>query len=629
MGRRVFLVTKVHFINFPLLFLLSFMGKVKTLKMWLPGFYPFKKKIELIQFDDYWNWEECMVMRADAVKVWEDILLNFPESKWNIHIKDSEINMVKKAKQDIQREFENMFFLMKIADHYKKSQSVYIIDSLYFSFIKSIIIKKEISLYSRFYCLSLINIMFDILLLNLCIYFIALKLIAQLIYGLVNRKDKKHNLQSIKYIWAGISPRELSVNKERNSFSWIIDDNFVHKEDVLFLLPRPDFQMKDFSEDEAKKAGLLTISYANLACFSTSRILLLSLLRILRTSIIFPKFNLIKLAKTGYALQIMKWLPVMECIQPKAYINSFSNLGCEDPAIIYFQKIGIKTIMWAYGTNSYLFTTANERCDFRSIIYCNILSSTFIAWNNHFKEFIDSHTQDNLETVFIGPLMCGDESVHGTSRDVIYKTIGVSSARHNKNLKYVAVFDAPPVSRVFKGFESVYPDSNSEEYNCAFIKDVFRLLTDFENICLLYKPKRSLTSGKFSYNNELGEMLERMSKSPRVKILDYNINPWVPIASADISINLPFESPFIAYLHYGKPALFHDPMDIVFHHRYQGVTDLITHNYEELKSKVNYWLFENERVHLDIISESKYKDFVGLDPLTRSSEKFRKYLACL
>ena len=74
MGRRVFLVTKVHFINFPLLFLLSFMGKVKTLKMWLPGFYPFKKKIELIQFDDYWNWEECMVMRADAVKVWEDIL---------------------------------------------------------------------------------------------------------------------------------------------------------------------------------------------------------------------------------------------------------------------------------------------------------------------------------------------------------------------------------------------------------------------------------------------------------------------------------------------------------------------------------------------------------------------------
>ncbi len=630
MVRRIFLVPEIHFINFPLFFLLSFIYEIKTLKIRLPRFYPFKKRIELIRLDDHFNWEECMAIKANAVKIWEDILLRFPESKWKVDIKNSEVNMTMKAIQEMQREFENMFFLRHIADHTKSNHNVFIIDSLYFSFIKSIDKNNDIFLYpiSRF--MSLINVVLSILVLNCIIYLMTIKLIAQLIYGLWNRKYVKQDLSAVKYIWDGISPRELSVSKEKNTFSWIIDDNFIRKENILFLLPKPDFQMKSFSEDEAKKRGVLIANHVNMACFSSTRNLFSALNRALRLAvknIILPKFNLIEIMNTKYTLQVLKWVPIIDYLKPKVYINSFSNIGSEDTAVIYFQKAGIKSIMWAYGTNSYLFTTKAHSCDFRNIIYCNILSSTLVVWNNHFKRFIESHPQDKLEIITLGPLMCGDESVCNMNRNVLNKKIGFNRMQNDRNFKYIAVFDVPPVSKASIGSEAVYPDSNSEEYNYAFMKDILRLLADFENVCLIYKPKRSLTSGKFSYSNETGEILEAMSKSFRVKIVDYNINPWVPIASADMTISMPFESPFIASLHYGKPALFHDPMNIVSHHRYHAVSDLITHNYEELKLKVNYWLFESREGHLDVVNESKFKDFVGTYPLTNSSKRFREYLA--
>ena len=570
---RILLVPEIHFINFPLFFFLSFIYKIKTLKVRSPRFYLFKKRIEIIRLDDYFTWEECMVMRADAVKAWENILLKFPESKWNVRIKNSDINMDKKAKQELQQEFESMFFLRYIAGHPQNNKNAFIIDSLYFRFIKSIDKNNDIFSYPVSHFISMINIVLNILILNSITHLMAIKLIAQLISGIWGSQHIKQDMSAIKYIWDGISPRELSVGEERNTFSWVIDDNLVRKENVLFLLPTPDFQMKKFSENEVKNNGLLIANYANMVCLSSTLILLLSLWRTLKLfikNIILPKLNLIEIMNTKYTLRILRWLPIMDHLKPKAYINSFSNIGSEDPAVIYFQKTGVRTIMWTYGTNSYLFTINVQGCDFRNVVYCNILSSTIIVWNNHFKRFIESHRQDNLEIVVIGPLMCGDEDVCGRNPGRLRKDIGFHDSQSRKGCKYVAIFDVPPVSMTFIGSESVYPDPNSEEYNGAFIKDVFRLLTDFENICLIYKPKRSLTSGKFSYSNETMEIFEDMSKSSRVKILDYNINPWLPIASADMTISMPFESPFIASLHYGKPALFHDPANIVFNHRYHA-----------------------------------------------------------
>jgi len=632
MTRRILLAPKIHFINLPLFFLLSFIYKIKTLEMQVPCSYLVRKRIKLLQLEEYFNWEECMVMRADAVKIWENILPKFPEESWKIHIKSFELNMSKKAKQDIQREFEKLFLLKNIVDYNKNNQNVYIINSLHFNFLKSIGKNKEFFSYPTLHFLSFINTILDRFFLYLLNLSIELKLIVQLIYGLLYRKDLKENISTIKYIWDGISPRELSVDKDKITFAWIIDNAIIHKDEVLFLLPKADFQMKDFSEDEATGKGLLIANYFNMVCFVSNRILLASLYEVLKLTIkniISLEFTIKGIMNIKYTLQILKWVSVVEYLKPRVYVNSFSSVGIEDPAIIYFQKAGIKTIMWSYGSNTELFTTQNRNCDFRGIINCNILSSNMIVWNNRFKEFIENHPQNDLKIIVIGPLMSGDESVFTTSPDILRKRIGLNHIQDNNSLKYIAVFDVPPASKAFRGSETVCPDSNTEEYNCAFIRDVFRLLSDFEDLFLLYKPKRSLTSGKFSYNDEFREILKEMRKNPRVIILDYNINPWLPIASADITISMPFESPFIASIHYGKPSIFHDPTNIAHHHRYQDVSDFITHSYEELKSKVNYRLFDSDAPHLDITNEYKLRDFVGVYPGTNSSERFREYLVSL
>ena len=90
-------------------------------------------------------------------------------------------------------------------------------------------------------------------------------------------------------------------------------------------------------------------------------------------------------------------------------------------------------------------------------------------------------------------------------------------------------------------------------------------------------------------------------------------------------IVMPFGSPAIAALHYGKPAIFHDSKNIAMNHRHQDISELISHNYPELKEKVKSWLFDNK----DIASLPRIEQFIGRFPKENSTEKFREHLSAL
>ncbi|NQT45951.1 MAG: polysaccharide biosynthesis PFTS motif protein [Candidatus Omnitrophica bacterium] len=329
------------------------------------------------------------------------------------------------------------------------------------------------------------------------------------------------------------------------------------------------------------------------------------------------------LMRESYTIRILRWLPIIESLKPKVYITTFSVL--EEPLIEYLNTIGIKTVFWAYACNPFFFTSQNMNLRFRSLQISNIMSRTMICWNSHFAEFVNANPQNGLETRAIGPLMCGDETIMVSDKEAICNMLNIV---HDPCAKYIGVFDAPENSSSKYRNSAKGSQHNTSEYNYLFMRDLYRLHTEFPNTILIYKPKRSLTSGKFSYSSDLKKLFADMIKNPRVAVLDYNINPWVPLALADIAVCPPFESPTIAALHYGKLGLFYDPTNLARYHLYHEFPEILTYTYYDLKFKVDQWVNEKSDLN-NLMDEARLRRLQGDSAKSNSSRIFREYLSSL
>ena len=628
MNRKVLLVPEVHFVNWPFYLLLSVLFRIIAYKIDGRIFRFANRKIELLRLEDYFDWEESTVAISDVAAFWErNILSFFPTQKWQTEIAGKKLDMSRKAMQEFGKELEKTLILQKIASHLtERGVDAFVVQSAKSRYLGGIINAEATCKWSPQTVIA-IGVQLDKVYMYAENVVRAVLLLVQLLYGLFYRWNRT-DIRGIKYVWDGISPRELSVDPEKVFFPWIVDNRSIRKDQVLFLLPTPDFQMKAFSNSLASNAGYKVSSHFEIARHAPAAktaCCFIRAMKIIAMNVLFSFLSIEKLLTAKYSLKILPWLPMIDHLNPIAYITSGSSVTNEDPIVIYLKQRGIKTIVWYYGTNSYLFVSKNKKCDFRNVVFFNMLSRTHIVWNNHYKEFIESHAPKSYEIIVKGPLMAGDEKAINIEKNRLLERLGFSNdvIANGKN-KFVSVFDVPPVSGRHSGHEAIFPSSNTEEYNYAFIRDVVSLLDEFEDICLIYKPKRSISSGKFSYSKELRNIFERLLSNPRAVLLDYNINPWTPIAASDICIGIPFESPVIVAFHYGKPAFFHDPFNIALHHRYDLMPEIISHSYDEMRSKVNKWLLCDEGAK--IVEKVKTAGYTGIEPGTNSTDKFREYL---
>jgi hypothetical protein len=83
----------------------------------------------------------------------------------------------------------------------------------------------------------------------------------------------------------------------------------------------------------------------------------------------------------------------------------------------------------------------------------------------------------------------------------------------------------------------------------------------------------------------------------------------------------------MASLHYGKPAIFHDALNIARYPRfgYDKIESLITRNFNNLKEKFENCLY-GKLSFAERIDGAKISDVCGPVPGTNSSLKFREYL---
>lgn len=614
----IIFVPKINVLNFPIFYLLSFIYEVKTYEM-QPILSRFRR-IKLLNLSHYFNWEKYMVVRSEVVNILEELLPSIPTSIWNVKIKNRTLDLTIKAKKDLQKEIENAVFLKNILNFYKK-ENVRVIYSLKTRFLLHTTKPHELFSYRTIGSLSTINVLldrFNFMLLNLCILG---KTIYQFILGvLCNRNTKR----KINYIYDGDTPKALSTSSERNTFTWLIDNKIVRKSDILFLLPRAGTRMEKHAKDYLKDKELFAIPIFSMLKLASRKSLFSCAAEIMKifTRIFMPIFSLNRLLCIRYSLAILRWIPLVESLSPKVYIYTFSNVAIENPAILYFNKIGVKTIAWPFSTSTgrFLKEKTPSTLKQRSRIYCNIMSDTVIVWNHHFKEFLEEHPQANVKIEIMGPLMSGNENVMNAKREYLLQKMGIL---HKDKMRYITVFDKAQIWRRIHTASS--PVNMPPEYNYAFVKDICCLLDEFQDLTVIFKPKRDLMAGMGSYPDEVKAFFLKMKENPRIIILDSDINPWTPIALADMCIGLPFGSANIAALHYKKPMIFHDPWNVARYHRYSKLEPLITHDFSQLKNRAEKFLFE-PNAFKNIYDKMDVSDFTGVMAGTNSSSRFRELL---
>jgi len=574
------------------------------------------------------SWSDVQSFKSCALDQWEATSKFIPKRDWTIKYRGLSLDFTAKARQNLAPEYERLLLLQKIARQMAATSTVRIVECAQFRYLKKIDPSSDFSGYPRLPIVSEANVLFDFLFNQIYTLAQTLRLIQELLLACLS-KDRHQPLQDkcIPLIWDGVDQNQLTLNPKLRSFTWIIDGKDVRHEDVLFLLPRNSGRKfrTEFYESDYQAFTFLEI-YRRVPSRILFRCALALALFSARTLFSMPH-PLRSTEKGTYFASIIRMEPVIECVKPTCYVTNVSRVGIEDPSTIYLNETGVRTIMYCYSANSHDFSDMQPDGDFRSVMFENILASQLVVWNENYKDFVQKHSQENTAIQIIGPLMEGDESVCRSTAVTLRNGLGIRETDSRRRFRYVSIFDVPTITKSETLRLGLFPMPYTEEYALNFFRDMMKLWDEFNDIVLVFKPKRDMINERFSHHDEYREFVEKLRNSERGLVLDDNINPWIPVAISDLCIAMPFTSPPLAAMHYGIQGLFHDPTGIAIHHEYQEIDNFTTHDYDQLRFRVGSLISGSSEGNAGNEPDwSQCRKLIGIDSGTTPTARFRKLL---
>jgi len=622
------LVLEIHPVNLLLFWMISFFIQVEALSIHRMCPLIIRGKIRIINQNEYFSWSEVILLKSRVTKLWEETSEKIPKGDWALRYRGFNLDLSTKAKQELAYHFEKLLFLKEIRKRKASTSAVHIIDCPQFRYFRRINPSANFSDYPRLPAISQINTVFDYLFRFLYTVAQLTRLLYALILGFLQR-DRHQWLpaKNIPIMWDVVVSNKLVLDAECQLFPWIVDYKIIGPKDVLFLLPngtdRKSIQglhQSDFQAFTIPEIYRVIPANILLSC-------ILNLLMFLIGYLVPGPKTLQTIRKASYFTSIAKLQPIIQHVGPTSFVTNISRIGNEDPITVYLNKMNVATVMYSYSGNSQLFVDRQQTCDFRTITKSNIIASKVIVWHSNHKNHIRQHPQENTQIKIIGPLMDGDETVCQLPADTLRNRLGLKRKTSHSGLKYISFFDVPAESETTRLAIGSYPYPYTEEYSTAFLRDMLQLLEEFNDLALVFKPKRGLKDTKYAYSTEYNDLVTKLENSERGLLVDEAINPWVPIAVADLCISMPFTSPTPAAMHYGIPGLFHDPTGIVVTHGHHELDAYISHNYSQLETKIRSLIFDGSQRYSDRETVwAKAHKYIGDEPGTNSSDKFREYL---
>jgi hypothetical protein len=360
--------------------------------------------------------------------------------------------------------------------------------------------------------------------------------------------------------WTGISAAEVAVDDQRLSFSFAVERGFIAPGDCLFFLAQPP---PAAGAERLRRLGVrwTTVSVFGFLPISAKLDALLALLGIALRGLLASFTGRAGLVLWRMRAESVPWLAAARALQCRTYLTSVSNAWPEPAPVEALRSAGVRTVNWSYGANTFCFSVADRSFKDLGLLRSVSAAAEVWVWNEGVGSWLQARSLGPPPAIrLIGPVMSGDARWLGRTPRAARAAYGLPESPESR---YVAVFDVPPVTRGMRlaigHGPSVYAQGMLEQ----FFKDVEGLLEQQE-IVLLLKPKRSLKDAQRDFVDSMQRILDPASpwcRSGRVVALPHDIDPYIPVALADVCVGVPFTSPVVAALESGRAGVFHDPLN--------------------------------------------------------------------
>jgi len=198
-----------------------------------------------------------------------------------------------------------------------------------------------------------------------------------------------------------------------------------------------------------------------------------------------------------------------------------------------------------------------------------------VTWDASIAQYYKEHPDSFNKTHVVGCLW----SEHIQDKKQARKETTVFALKDLNNLFVLSCFD------------STYSRNGLTSYTegLAFTNNLLQLVNEYPDIYIILKEKKD-RGIHFVLDPVLGptliEIYNKMGIHPRIKICSNQVDASELISVSDVVVSFPFTSTTFEALSTNKPAIWHDPLGYYRDTLYGKAGGVVTHSYEELKSKV-------------------------------------------
>lgn len=360
--------------------------------------------------------------------------------------------------------------------------------------------------------------------------------------------------------WLGISPQEVPDRDDRLDFSWAAKCGCVRASDVAYFLPH-----------ERTPAQRQYLEAHGIACVEPVDAMAI-LPRAVRLRVMAASLGAFLRALSAPALtapliarlmaRAPHWNAIFDVLGTTTYVTTTSYSWPEKPELALAGVRGIRSIIWAYSANSITFSI--EAAQFRNVgvLRSIVIASEFWVWNDAYRDWLEKRRIDvpgsRYEIHVFGPLMCGNAAL---------LDIDPPSARERLGLprggRCIGVFDMPPLTDTWRDRFGGGPPMVDNDAYIAFWRLIQHILERVPDCFALIKLKRDFTHPYREFPEFLHALLDEngpLARSGRVRRVDVNVDPYLPIAACDVALGIPYTSPVLAARSAGRPGYYLDPL---------------------------------------------------------------------
>ena len=554
---RVYFFCKLHPLNWPLAWLLSYRGRVIYYHRQNALSDSRLERCEVIdpaEFDSADDWHQGLEESLAAWRRWVDR----DRSRWGLKIRilASPIDFERTWLQWLARSFENHFMAFWMVQRWLARHPEIPSTTL----AESHVVNKS---YRSFYpgterCPT---VRIAGLLDRIWLWIAAGNQVRFQLRSLwTSTADGPHPARhTFKYFWAGVPPSEVASTPRHLDFAFLVQGGLLARQETLFVLPslpRPD--ARNWINQQQLEWGTGLALGTLLSAGERPRISV-ALLGLALRVVLDPRDRFPKPALLLHALQGAAWVLVARRYQPQVYLSSIATAWPEQPATAVMRSLGIRTVLWHYSANLFRYSTRSPEFLDRSVVLSTTVSQEMWAWNKSVSKLFSSRSvlpaAEGFTSKNFGPVMCGDPRWLAKTPEAARREWGVSAA--DASLKHLAIFDVPPVSQAIRIKYSVGVNPYTVELLDQFFTDVRAALDLFPQLRVVLKPKKDFHDKTRHFADAMWQLLDPHGPyRSRVLLVDHSVDPYIPVALADICLGLPFTSPILVGLKGQRRGIF-------------------------------------------------------------------------